>query len=226
MKKSKILKELANNSISLEIALSRLMIISSDLGNKDLFTWASNELNGYNKKDKLPEYRFDKHNLFVYSGINGSFQVTKQPLNFMSYFPECKKEDFYLPILEGIKSVEEWATKKEKDSFYGRNLSDAAGIVYNSSGIQCSSIWQIVPANTFENIINTLRTTLLKILIELDKEYGNLDELDIDTTDKSLEEIQKINLKINSLIIYDNSISMRDGNSISKSSFVTGGNDD
>ena len=38
MAKSKIIKELANNQISMEVALQRLMIIASDLGNEELLT--------------------------------------------------------------------------------------------------------------------------------------------------------------------------------------------
>ena len=47
MAKSKIIKELANNDISLEVALNRLMIIASDIENEELSQWAERELNGY-----------------------------------------------------------------------------------------------------------------------------------------------------------------------------------
>ena len=47
MAKSKIIKELANKEISLEVAFNRLLIIASDIGNTDLIDWATNELNGY-----------------------------------------------------------------------------------------------------------------------------------------------------------------------------------
>ena len=39
MAKSKIIKELANNSISLDVALSRLFIIASDIGDDELQQW-------------------------------------------------------------------------------------------------------------------------------------------------------------------------------------------
>lgn len=44
MAKSKIIRELANKEISLEVAFNRLLIIASDIGNTDLIDWATNEL--------------------------------------------------------------------------------------------------------------------------------------------------------------------------------------
>ena len=43
MAKSKIIKELANKEVSLEVAFNRLLIIASDLNNDDLVNWATIE---------------------------------------------------------------------------------------------------------------------------------------------------------------------------------------
>lgn len=72
--------------------------------------------------------------------------------------------------------------------------------------------------------INCQIGSLLKVLIKLDKEYGSIDDLDIDVSKKTEKEIRSTNFQINKLIVYDNSISMRDGNEISKSSLLTGAN--
>lgn len=53
MAKSKILKEVANNEISVEIALRRLYIIASDLEDDALITWIDKELNGYSEEEKV-----------------------------------------------------------------------------------------------------------------------------------------------------------------------------
>lgn len=57
MAKSKILKELASNQTSLDVVLSRLIIIASDIEDIKLQEWALNELNGYSKNENVPEYR-------------------------------------------------------------------------------------------------------------------------------------------------------------------------
>ena len=48
-----MIKQLANNEIDLEVALSRLMIIASDINNEELYKWAESELNGYIYKRPL-----------------------------------------------------------------------------------------------------------------------------------------------------------------------------
>lgn len=223
MAKSKLVKELANNETSLEIALSRLLIISEDINNTELFQWASNELNGYDHIDSVPSYRIVKNAIYKYSGINGSFKVTNCPLDFEAYFPDKEKDNFYIPVYDGIKTIESYVNGND-DTTFGRDLTFAAPIIYKKSGIQCSSITQVVPKNFFESVVNSVRTTLLKVLIKLDKEYGSIDDLDIDVSKKTEKEIRSTNFQINKLILYDNSISMRDGNEISKSSLLTGAN--
>lgn len=55
----------------------------------------------------------------------------------------------------------------------------------------------------------------------LEKEFGCLDELDIDTSVKSEEEIKAINNRIFVLVYNDNSVSVGDGNKIKNSTIVS-----
>ena len=72
----------------------------------------------------------------------------------------------------------------------------------------------VVPCKLYFNgIINALKTTLLKILLELDKLFGNLDGLDIDTSAKTQDEIQQINQNIINIII-DKHVEIGDKNKI------------
>ncbi len=64
----------------MEVAFSRLLIIASYIGNQDLIDWATNELNGYSNQAQIPSYRKSGLGQIIYSGINGNFQVTGQPL--------------------------------------------------------------------------------------------------------------------------------------------------
>ncbi len=74
MAKSKIIKELANKEISLEVAFNRLLIIASDIENEELINWATNELNGYPDDSQIPTYRKSGLGQIIYSGINGNFK--------------------------------------------------------------------------------------------------------------------------------------------------------
>ena len=96
MAKSKILKELANNEVPLDVALKRLLIICDDLDYKELFSWAEKELNGYFGEESVPEYRNIGMGQILYSGLKGSmvshlkltnqpFPIQWMPSKFMDY---------------------------------------------------------------------------------------------------------------------------------------------
>lgn len=222
MAKSKIIKELANNEISLEVAINRLLIIASDINNKELAQWAEKELNGYSTKDTIPSYRIVKNTMFRYSGINGRMQAKNAPLPLRELLKEKDTSIFDMSILDGIKTIEGFINN-DTDTQYGRDLTWAASMIYQMTGLQCYSITQIVPENALENTLNMVKTMLLKVLIQLDKSYGCLDDLDIDITGKTPEEVTKINAIINNYIFTDNRIQIGDKNKIENTDILTGG---
>lgn len=220
MAKSKIIKELANNNISLDVALSRLYIIASDIGNDELQKWAECELHGYGK-NKLPEYRYAKNTEFKYSGINGRYNVTNAPLPLFQIMENEDPSKFYLPIDEGISTIENYANNSSGNEI-GRDITWAASMVYELSGLQCYSIKQLIPLNVFEGVLNAVKMLLMKIFIKLEKTYGCLDELDIDMDSVSPDEIADTNITINNYIYVDNSVTVGDKNKIQGSKIVGG----
>ena len=220
MAKSKVIKELASNEISLEVALNRLLVIASDIENDELAQWVENELNGYSDDAELPAYRVIDNTRFVYSGINGRFSVENAPLPFLEILGLDKK-NYVFNILDGVNSLTSLIEGKYE---YGRDLTAMAGAVRAKTGIACTSIRQLVPNNVIENIVSAIKSKLLKVLIKLDKEYGCLDELDIDITEKDPEEVRKINATIINYIFEDRSIKIGDKNRIDGTEIRSGEN--
>lgn len=220
MAKSKVIKELASNEISLEVALNRLLIIASDIENEELAQWVENELNGYPAGAELPAYREVDNTYIVYSGINGRFQVKNAPLPLYEILG-VDKEQYSFRIFDGVNSLTTQMTGEYK---YGSDLTALAGIIRAKTGISCTSITQLVPQNAIENIISAIKSKLLKVLIKLDKEYGCLDELDIDITEKDPEEVRKINATIINYIFEDRSIKIGDKNRIDGTEIESGEN--
>ena len=65
----------------------------------------------------------------------------------------------------------------------------------------------------FIGILSSIRTKLIELFIALDKEFGNLDDLDIDVNEKDLK-------KLNNVIIFqDNSIQIGDNNKLKDNLF-------
>lgn len=222
MAKSKIIKELANNQISMEVALQRLMIIASDLGNEELLAWAEAELQGYSQQDTLPEYRKIHSTYFLYSGINGSFKVNNCPFTFADVLAEKLPDIYNVPIMDSISSLQNFIDNSDKQS-YRRDFSILNGYVLQRTGIQCTSIYQTVPLNFLQRIMSKIKTTLMNVFLKLDKEYGCLDDLDVDTSAKTPDEVASINRVVNNYIFVDNSINMGDKNKIEGSDVHSGG---
>ncbi len=218
MAKSKILKELANNQVSIEVALSRLLIIATDIGNTELFEWANNELNGYESFDALPGYRKINAPFIRYTGINGSFKVTNQPMPLTWFTQKTRDSLNPVGIFESLATIESILNEKEIQPRV-RDLTFLAGEIYDSMGVSCFKISQVIDASYYREIINKIRGKLLNIFIELDRAFGNLDDLDVDSSD--IGKISQINQKIITLI--DKSIKIGDGNQIEKSKIIGNG---
>jgi len=106
MAKSKILKELVNNEVTIEVALSRLMLIASDIDNTELRDWATKELNGYGVDDTCPSYRVIASANITYTGISGGFQLTNQPLPLIA-LPSDIRESMLssMPVRDSIAKI-------------------------------------------------------------------------------------------------------------------------
>lgn len=220
MAKSKILKELANNEITIDVALSRLMIIATDISNTELCEWAEKELNGYDKFNDLPSYRKIQVPNLKYSGINGSFQVTNQPLPLTWLSKETREAINPVGFFESISTMESIINDADKQQRI-RDLTFLAGEIQDNIGVSCVKIVQVFDLSYYREIINKVRGKLLRVFIELDKSYGNLDDLDVSLENKSEAEIDSVNNKLIKIVI-DKSIYIGDGNKIEKSNINSG----
>ena len=71
------------------------------------------------------------------------------------------------------------------------------------------------------NIFPKVENKLLDILMYLEKQFGNLDELDIDVDSKSKQEIKEITNHIYVMIYNDQSITIGDKNKIKNSNIIS-----
>lgn len=204
MAKSEILKQLAKGEITIDKALTRLMLLANDLDDDELSTWADNELSGYEKDAELPEYRMLHSRNLTYTGINGSYQVTNHPLP-LHYLGEYAEQIKAASIREPIANIIEKAKSKSQ---MGLDLTSLAGTVYENTddgyqGIQCMKITRVFDHSEFASIVQKVNQKLLKVFMKLDKEYGNLDELDINMTGITKTQIDKTAAEIKQIIYAD-----------------------
>lgn len=218
MAKSKILKELVNNKIMLEVALSRLLLIASDINDNELMKWAQAELSGYNNDDTLPNYRILGSGYITYSGINCICTVNNLPLPIESFEDSIREALSKNYVRESVSVVQNYAIESEK--IMQRDLTFLAGEVYKRQRIKCTKISMAFDKNDFMQILSAIRTKLIEIFIKLEKEFGakTIDDLDVDIQGKNIEDIKS---SINNIIYNDNSVKIGDKNKIEESSFCS-----
>ena len=77
-----------------------------------------------------------------------------------------------------------------------------------------------IDLTSINDIISKVKTKILETLLFLEKEFGDLDGLDVDISIKNSEELRSIINHIE-IKLYDNSISLGDNNRIKNSNIIT-----
>lgn len=203
MAKSKILKELVNEEISLNIALKRLIVLAADMNDNDLKEWAEKEINGYNTDDEVPEYRKICSHSFYYNGFTSNLQVTNVPLDIRYLNEDTLKMIEYHELREPLLSLEKYV-KEFKDGF-NLDLTMLAPEVLKNSGrrLQCISIYQKFNVSQIEKVLQTLSSKIMNIFIKLDKEFGCLDNLDIGCEKQQKKKLNETKQVIQQIIFGD-----------------------
>ena len=204
MAKSKIIKQLVNEEISLGIALKRLLVLATDLELSDLINWVRCETRGY-EHNPVPDYRKIRSYTFIYSGINGGFQVKNANLS-LSFLNKKTLDDILVnDVKESITDIEEKAKSSGQELMIDRSY--LAGEVYKNSsdgwtGIQCTSISQIFHTEQFKSIYNKVYLMTLDVLLELDKKFSNIDDLDLDIDSVDKKDLDEISKNVQVIINY------------------------
>ena len=180
---SKILNDIATDSISLTECLQRLLIISNKTENNELSSWCSKELMGYKNKEELPDYRKAKSRNIVYSGINGSYQVTNQPMQPGYLNDDTLKQLENVYLFENISDV---GKKKDQKESLSRDLTFLSGEVYSNTkddllgiGVQCTSIKQLIPQQLYSDIYSAVKIRAINLLCYYEEKGVDLDNLDV-----------------------------------------------
>jgi len=229
MAKSKIIKDLANGTVDTITALKRAKVLVSDLENSEILEWLDNEISGYPTDATLPSYR-KVHGSLMGSYFKGSManHMTWKNVSIpLGKMPDDIKEP--LLSVEFHESVEALRMLTEKSKAVGSEIAktipaDFFSTIAGFNNDPCMMIISarvIVGEHILSNIFSVIENKLLDMLMILEKEFGCLDELDIDTTAKSEEEIEAINNKILVLVYNDNRVSIGDGNKIKDSTIAS-----
>lgn len=213
MAKSTIIKDFAGGRVSVEIALKQLKVLLAEFDKPEMLKWVNAELQGYDDTDVLPEYRVVVGNLVG---------------NFLNYYTKCThisiplKSDAPKELVEMCSQVRLYDSLSalraltETDREFGRQINASLlPYVQQFSAISMTALLNATvefSQTQVKNVFSRVENAVLDVFLLLEKEFGNLDDLDIDLTSKSNDEIQNIASNIMILLYNNNSIVIGNNN--------------
>lgn len=230
MAKSQIIKELANGTVDTQTALKRTKVLLQELDNEKLLEWINYEIEGYPSTDDLPEYRKIGGQLYgtYFKGSMANHMTYKHvPLPLGNMPSDDIKEMLTTNITQGVEALKSMIEESEKGDNYGLSKVVPADY-YPMIAAYNDDPYMIIVTVTVElnmpqirNIFPKVENKLLDILRYLEKQFGNLDDLDIDVDSKSKDELKEISKHIYVIIYNDQSITIGNKNKIKDSTIAS-----
>ena len=170
--------ELISQDVSLTTTLRKAKVLASQLDSSELDSWVSHELDGYNPRDELPDYRIIRTYCFgtLTDGIH-LIHSRQVPLSEI-------KGDRLIDVMRnyrvpsGIRKIELTAAKMTTEKEAKLYLpADAVALVnghreqVHQDGFYYSQIFYNIGNQDFEQILDTVKTRLLDYVLKLSKNW-------------------------------------------------------
>lgn len=216
MARSELLKDLVTGQKKLENILLRLKVILSDLDNEVITNWIQGELQGYDAKGDIPAYRIIKGLPMGTFIVNYSIKYTNSQVPLEALIPQERIDQLItMHINDSINTLQE-AIDKGNDGNYKRVVPTALCHAISTEELQIGGMSIRCPSNIISKIVANVKSKLVDVIMELEKQYENLDELDIKSqVDEDTSKKEQVILNIEQ-IIFDESIKLGDKNKLSK----------
>ncbi|WP_242309015.1 hypothetical protein [Bacillus cereus group sp. BfR-BA-01524] len=217
MARSQLLKDVVSGQASIENILLRLKVILSDLDNDLIMNWIQGELNGYESSEELPAYRVLKGSPVGTFIVNGRAKYSEAQVPLEAVMDEKMIENMTtVNVSDSIKTLEEILNGKNKEG-YGVVVPTTICHSISNYELQIIGITIKCASNLLSGIVSKVKSKLVDIIMELEKQYDNLDEMDIRSqVEEDASKKEQVILNIEQ-IIFDESIKLGDKNKISRS---------
>ena len=226
MARSKIIKDLANGDVDTLTALKRAKVLLTDFDTQELKDWINNEIAGYPPGATIPDYRITMGTLVgsYFKGSMVSHMTWKNVSIPLGNMPdEQQKSLLTVSFSQGVDSLKQMLENKKgylgkvipADVFpYIASCNDDPFMMITSASV-------VIEHQFLRDILSSIENRLLDVLILLEKEFGNLDELDLDLSKKTADEIDAISNQIIVIVYNDRSVMVGDGNTIKNSTIAS-----
>lgn len=219
MARSQLLKDITSGKENMESILLRLKVILSDFDSEPIIKWVNGELEGYKgKTDILPEYRILKGTPYGTYIVNYNFKYTNAQVPLKQLISDKELYDniitsHFTPSLSTIQNM----LKSENRENISKVIDTGFCHAISTGELQITGMNIRFGSNQLDDIVSKIKSKLIDIVIVLEKQFNNLDELDIGKqVEEDITKRDKVVVNIQN-IIYDESIKIGDKNKIGKS---------
>lgn len=212
-KRSKIIKDLIMDDINALQAMHSLDLMLEDMDKSEIKNWVNNELNGYQKKDDIPQYR--KINAVLMGNVQFGSRLYKN-MNIPLSDIEAIKMFNQVEIRDPISKIIQMAKAENETEEHCLLLVANTILVnhYQETNGDVISAYRKLGLYAYNNILAVIKDKLIEVFKLLEKNYGNLDKLYIDFSDNSKKDIIK---ELGTIVYNDNSINIGDNNQLKES---------
>lgn len=177
-----LLREIQNaavdSDVELSVVLRKCLVLAVRLGHEQFKKWVEQELNGYDSKENLPEYRK------IRAESRGDFSAS-----FGRWFknlpipPSCVPEKYReladtAYLAEGVSAYAELLKKSSGGSLRVPWPSDLTRFVGSEiyGDTLCVDAWLEISAGVLANVLDTVRNRILSFVLEIESEAPDAGE--------------------------------------------------
>lgn len=218
MAKSQLLKDFVKNEGDLETILLRLKVILTDLQDESILAWVNGELSGY--KEDVPEYRILVGMPLGTFIVNRRVQYKEANVPLIGRMSNEEIEDIKtLKMTDSINVIINLLKSEQKNNI-GRRVPTELCHSISDYQLQIISMRIAFSSNQLDGIVSSVKSKILDIIMLLEKNFENIDELDIlSQIEENPRSAQEVIYNIQQVVFGDTTeIEIGDKNKIRESS--------
>jgi AbiTii len=193
----KLIDLATDNQQPLTVLLRQCIVLAYELKNEQLKEWANHELNGYSNQAEVPKYRT------VAAGATGVFRAGYMFPAIKRSIPGGAMEEAHRKFAEEVHLFEPVSAYENSLNAVQSGKGQAMAYKWNADlityyqeafieGHALVDAWQEVPMGVIAGMLDTIRTRVLNMALELKSEIGESDA-DLKKVKSSEAEAEKVN---------------------------------
>ena len=193
-----VIYDLANNE-PLSKIVAKLQVISKLLKNEQFQSWIEKEfINGYKADDEMPDYRnvftpYVEANFIQHQGFGNKLLYKNVEVPIMNLGMKKHSEFSNIQIKDTVLTMEQILQQNSGNLHFSLTSYEKI-IVQKKILINCEilKIYKIIPRQSFQDIVNKIKSKLLDLFLELNEMVFN-NEINFNVMEKKKEIFKNVN---------------------------------